>query len=37
MVPNREKPTFFMTKPDVARSMHEIERVLKPGGLVYVN
>jgi SAM-dependent methyltransferase len=28
---------FFMTKPDVAISMREIERVLKPGGLCYVN
>jgi SAM-dependent methyltransferase len=28
---------MFMTKPDVALSMGEIERVLKPGGLVYVN
>ena len=28
---------FFMTKPDVARSMGEMERVLRPGGLLYVN
>jgi ubiquinone/menaquinone biosynthesis C-methylase UbiE len=28
---------FFMTKPDIAISMREIERVLKPGGLCYVN
>ena len=28
---------FFMTKPDIATSMREIERVLKPGGLCYVN
>jgi SAM-dependent methyltransferase len=28
---------MFMTKPDIALSMGEIERVLKPGGLVYVN
>ena len=28
---------FFMTKPDIAAAMHEIERVLKPGGLCYVN
>ena len=28
---------FFMTKPDIARSMGEMERVLKPGGLLYVN
>ncbi len=28
---------MFMTKPDIALSMDEIERVLKPGGLVYVN
>ena len=28
---------FFMTKPDIARSMDEIERVLKPEGLCYVN
>lgn len=28
---------FFMTKPDIARTMSEIERVLAPGGLCYVN
>jgi len=28
---------FFMTKPDIALTMDEIERVLKPGGLCYVN
>jgi SAM-dependent methyltransferase len=28
---------FFMTKPDIARSIQEIERVLRPGGLCYVN
>ena len=28
---------MFMTKPDIALPMGEIERVLKPGGLVYVN
>ena len=28
---------FFMTKPDVALSIREMERVLKPGGLCYVN
>jgi ubiquinone/menaquinone biosynthesis C-methylase UbiE len=28
---------FFMTKPDIAISMREIERVLKAGGLCYVN
>jgi len=28
---------FFMTKPDIAISVREIERVLKPGGLCYVN
>ena len=27
----------FMTKPDIAVSMREIERVLKQGGLCYVN
>jgi len=27
----------FMTKPDIAVSMSEIERVLKPDGLCYVN
>jgi ubiquinone/menaquinone biosynthesis C-methylase UbiE len=27
----------FMTKPDIAVSMREMERVLKPGGLCYVN
>jgi len=27
----------FMTKPDIAVAMHEIARVLKPGGLCYVN
>jgi ubiquinone/menaquinone biosynthesis C-methylase UbiE len=27
----------FMTKPDISASMREIERVLKPGGLCYVN
>jgi hypothetical protein len=26
-----------MTKPDIARAMAEIERVLRPGGLCYVN
>lgn len=28
---------FFMTKPDIALTMREIERVLKPHGLCYVN
>lgn len=28
---------FFMTKPDIAGAMREIERVLRPEGLVYVN
>jgi SAM-dependent methyltransferase len=28
---------FFMTKPDIARAMREMERVLRPEGLVYVN
>jgi ubiquinone/menaquinone biosynthesis C-methylase UbiE len=28
---------FFMTKPDIQVSMREIERVLKDGGLCYVN
>lgn len=28
---------FFMTKPDIAKAMGEIERVLKPEGLCYVN
>jgi ubiquinone/menaquinone biosynthesis C-methylase UbiE len=28
---------FFMTKPDIERSVKEIIRVLKPGGLCYVN
>jgi len=28
---------FFMTKPDVAISMNEITRILKPHGLCYVN
>lgn len=28
---------FFMTKPDIALSMSEIERVLKPEGLCFVN
>jgi ubiquinone/menaquinone biosynthesis C-methylase UbiE len=28
---------FFMTKPDIARAMGEIERVLKRKGLCYVN
>jgi ubiquinone/menaquinone biosynthesis C-methylase UbiE len=28
---------FFMTKPDIEMSMKEIERVLKHGGLCYVN
>jgi SAM-dependent methyltransferase len=28
---------FFMTKPDIARAMGEMERVLRPGGLLYVN
>ncbi|HUV29896.1 MAG TPA: class I SAM-dependent methyltransferase [Acidobacteriota bacterium] len=27
----------FMTKPDILRSMGEIKRVLRPGGLCYVN
>ena len=28
---------FFMTKPDIAQAMGEIERVLNPEGLCYVN
>ena len=28
---------FFMTKPDIAIAMDEIKRVLRCGGLVYVN
>jgi SAM-dependent methyltransferase len=28
---------FFMTKPGIAQAMREIERVLRPEGLVYVN
>jgi SAM-dependent methyltransferase len=28
---------FFMTKPDIAQAMREMERVLRPEGLVYVN
>lgn len=28
---------FFMTKPDIATSIAEITRVLRPGGLCYVN
>jgi len=28
---------FFMTKADIGRSMGEMERVLRPGGLLYVN
>jgi SAM-dependent methyltransferase len=28
---------FFMMKPDIAAAMCEIERVLRPGGLCYVN
>ena len=28
---------FFMTKPDITRTMGEMERVLRPGGLLYVN
>ena len=28
---------FFMTKSDIAASIEEIDRVLKPGGLCYVN
>jgi len=28
---------FFMIKPDIERSVREIIRVLKPGGLCYVN
>ena len=28
---------FFMTKPDIEIAMQEIERVLKPGGLCFVN
>jgi ubiquinone/menaquinone biosynthesis C-methylase UbiE len=27
----------FMTKPDIARSVREMARVLKPGGLCYIN
>lgn len=28
---------FFMTKPDIETSVGEMERVLKPGGLCFVN
>lgn len=28
---------FFMTKPDITVAVREMERVLKPGGLCYVN
>jgi SAM-dependent methyltransferase len=28
---------FFMTKTDIELSMHEIKRVLKPGGICFVN
>lgn len=28
---------WFMTKPDIACAVREMERVLKPGGLCYVN
>ena len=28
---------FFMTKPDIELAMGEMERVLRPGGLCYVN
>ena len=28
---------FFMTKPDIARSVREMERVLRPEGLLYMN
>jgi SAM-dependent methyltransferase len=28
---------FFMTKPDIVLSMREMERVLRPDGLLYVN
>jgi SAM-dependent methyltransferase len=28
---------FFMTKPGIARAMREMERVLRPEGLLYVN
>jgi ubiquinone/menaquinone biosynthesis C-methylase UbiE len=28
---------FFMIKPDIASAMQEMERVLRPGGLLYVN
>jgi SAM-dependent methyltransferase len=28
---------FFMTKPDIALSVREMERTLRPGGLLYVN
>lgn len=28
---------FFMTKPDIKTAITEMERILKPGGLCYVN
>jgi len=28
---------FFMTKPDIETSIGEMERVIKPGGLCFVN